>query len=137
MENLFVIILSDFVLGGDYLVEIIFIFAVVTDKKINIYKILEEFKKPDHWPKSSVYRLQSVRARVLRRCHDEEVYLKDLIFQLRRITRESLVPPDGRLLNSDSLNTYRSVLTRYILENATDRKLKPWEATQILKAFKK
>ena len=77
--------------------------------------------------------MRSIRARVLKACDDTNIEAKELIPVIKRITKEGLKNRNGQILKDRTLNTYRSVLLRYILERITDRKMQPWEAIKYLK----
>jgi hypothetical protein len=108
----------------------------MADEKVRLYQYLAEVSTPEHWPKASLYRLRSLKARVLKFCTKEEIERKNLKRQIDIMVKEFLKERTGEYLNSHTVATYRSVLTRYIIEKVTNEKLRPWQATRIINEFK-
>ena len=107
------------------------------ESNINLYRILVNTSLPGHWPKSSLYRLASIKKRILRTCPDEDIGVNQLQQCIKQITKETLKTKNGKTLKTRSLNTYRSVLIRYVVETITNTRLEPWEAIQFINSLKK
>ncbi len=105
------------------------------NSKINVYNILADFVIPHHWPKTSIYRLRSVRARVLKKCGRSDIEITELLPFIKKITKDSLVEKNSTLIKVRTLNTYRSVLIRYLTERIVNRHLSRWEAIKFINSI--
>jgi hypothetical protein len=101
--------------------------------KIDLYKTLSDQTLPNHWPLSSIYRFNSIRKRVLSKCININVEQGELVKIVNKITRESLSKDNKNYISPRTLNTYRSVLLKYIAEKITNKQLKPWQASNFFK----
>ena len=106
------------------------------DAKLDHYEILSRNYKPLHWPKTSIYRFESIRARVLKKCRGVKVKDNELNSFVNKIVKDVLETKHGFPAKRRTVNTYRSVLLRYIVETILNKPLKPWEATRFIKTTK-
>jgi hypothetical protein len=104
--------------------------------KIDLYNILSDPDFPNHWPLSSIYRFKSIKNRIFSKCVNIYPEQYELTKVINKITRESLSKDNKNKISPRTLNTYRSVLLKFIAEKITNKQLKPWQASNFFKRSK-
>ncbi len=97
---------------------------------LDLYELLSEDDLPTHWPPTSLYRLRSVKTRVLKRCRGSNIPFNDVLKQIKKITNDSFSKDTH---TTRTLKTYQSVLIRFVAEKIKGHSLQPWEALSFLK----
>jgi hypothetical protein len=102
---------------------------------VDLRELINCENDPKHWSKSSIYRLRSIRLRLLRNTKDFIIPIEELLIYINTVDLNT-----GNIKNSISPHsdkTYRSTIPRLFAERLSKRSMKPWEAIRFIKSLNK